>query len=216
MLFRIAEWLVAGINSADMKVAPNPRYEAMVDIIRQQKDSLRPWAEVAFRAATPQYAHSKKLIDGNGAYLHGSRWCAPCAFPCVSLSTTKDISILESYATAMHYGWKNADLQPRVLVSVRLKLDKVFDLVANTSLADKLDLAEIMAEDWHWVNNGGDESLGQALGRAAHDLSVEGFVVPSAQIEDGVNVVVFPEAWRPRSRMEVIGQAKLDRWLKKR
>ncbi len=124
--------------------------------------------------------------------------------------------MLESCATGLHYGWKTPDLQPRVVVSVRLKLNKILDFVVHTALADELDLADVLEENWRLVNNGGDESLGQALGRAAHDLGIEGFIVPSAKIDDGVNIAVLPEALGPHSHMEVVGEKELDRWIKKR
>lgn len=198
-----------------MKVDPNPRYDAMVDILRRHRKTLRPWQGVVFRAAMLPYARAEKLIDGKGAYRHGSRWCAPRAFRCVNLSTSTKTSLQESQASALYYGLKEADLQPRVLVGVRLKLHRLLHLVAGTTLAEELVLTDILAEDWRGVNNGGHESLGQALGRVIHDLGEEGIMAPSAQVKGGANIVVFSEALRPRSRMEVVGREELDHWLKK-
>jgi RES domain-containing protein len=198
-----------------MKLAPNPRHDAMADILRRHRKFLRPWQGDGFRSATLEYARSDKLIDGKGAYRHGSRWSAPRAFRCVNLSTAVNTAWQESHALAAYYGLKEAVLQPRVLAGVHLKLRRVLNLIGNAGLAHEVGLAEVLAEDWHIVNEGGSESLGQALGRAAHHLGAEAIIVPSAQVKGGSNIVVFPESIRPRSHMQVIGQRELDKWLKK-
>jgi len=199
-----------------MKLASNPRYDALVEILRRHRKFLQPWHGEAFRSAALPYACADKLIDGKGAYQHGSRWSAPRAFRCVNLSTAVDTAWQESHALAAYYGLKEAVLQPRVLVGVHLKLQRVLDLVGNVSLARETGLAEVLAEDWHRVNDGGSESLGQAFGRAAHHLGAEAIMAPSARVKDGRNIVVFPESLRARSQMKVIGENELDRWLKKK
>jgi len=154
-------------------------------------------------------------MDGLGAYRHGSRWSAPGAFRCVNLSTAADTAWQESHALAAYYGFKEAVLQPRVLAGVQLKLQRVLNLLDQAALAVELGLPEILAEDWHQANDGGGESLGQALGRAGHHLGIEALLVPSAQVKGGGNIVVFPECLRSLSRMQVIGDEELDKWLKK-
>jgi RES domain-containing protein len=199
-----------------MKLVPNPSYPALADILRSHRKSLRPWEGDGFRSTTLQYARSEKLIDGKGAYQHGSRWCAPRAFRCIHLSTTVDTAWQESHAVAADYGFKEAILQPRVLAGVRLKLQRVLNLVDQAELAQEVELAEALAEDWRTVNNGGGESIGQALGRAAQQLGAEALRVLSARVKGGHNIVVFPESLRAHSQMQVIGKEALDKWLKKR
>jgi len=199
-----------------MKLTPNPRYDALVGILRRHRKFLRPWQGDGFRSAALQYARSEKLIDGNGAYRHGSRWSAPRAFRCVNLSTAVDTAWQESHALASYYGLKEAILRPRVLAGVHLKLQQVFNLIKNAGLAHEVGLTEVLAEDWRTVNDGGSESLGQALGRAAHHLGAEAIIAPSAQVKGGSNIMVFPESLRPRSQIQVIGEGELNKWLKKR
>jgi len=189
-----------------MKLTPNPRYDALVGILRRHRKFLRPWQGDGFRSAALQYARSEKLIDGNGAYRHGSRWSAPRAFRCVNLSTAVDTAWQESHALASYYG----------LAGVHLKLQQVFNLIKNAGLAHEVGLTEVLAEDWRTVNDGGSESLGQALGRAAHHLGAEAIIAPSAQVKGGSNIMVFPESLRPRSQIQVIGEGELNKWLKKR
>jgi len=199
-----------------MKLAPNPRFSALADILRQHRKFFRPWQGDGFRSTTLQYARAEKLIDGNGAYQHGSRWCAPRAFRCVNLSTAVSTAWQESHANAARYGFKDAILQPRVLAGVHLKLQRALNLIENAELAQTMGLAETLAEDWRTVNDGGSESLGQALGRAAQQLGAEAMMVPSAQVNGGSNIVVFPESLRAHSQLQVIGEEELDKWLKKR
>ena len=199
-----------------MKLAPNPRFPALADILRRQRKFFRPCQGDGFRSTTLQYARSDKLIDGKGAYQHGSRWCAPRAFWCVNLSTAVNTAWQESHANAARYGFKDAILQPRVLAGVHLKLQRVLNLIENAELAQALGLAEALAEDWRTVNDGGSESLGQAMGRASQQLGAEAMMVPSAQVNGGTNIVVFPESLRAQSLIQVIGKEELDKWLKKR
>jgi RES domain-containing protein len=198
-----------------VSLAPNPRYEAFAAILRKHRPSLRPWRGDGFRSVSLRYARSDKLIDGQGAYQHGSRWSAPGAFRCVNLSTAADTAWRESHALASYYGLKESILQPRVLAGVQLKLLRVLNLLENAALARALASPEILAEDWRQMNDNGRESLGQALGRAAHHLGTEALLVPSAQVKGGGNIVVFPESLRALSRMQVIGDEELDQWLKK-
>lgn len=184
--------------------------------MRQKRKLLRPWSGIVFRATTLEFARSEKLIDGKGAYRHGSRWCAPRAFRCVNFSTAEKTALDESHANSIYYGFDKAVLHPRVVVNVSLTLRKVLNLLTNPTLARELALADMLKEDWHGINDGGSESLGQALGRAAHDLGAEAIVVPSARVKEAVNIVIFPEILIARSRMEVIGPEELDRWLKKK
>ena len=199
-----------------MKLAPHPRYRAIADVLRKHRNAALPWTGMAFRAAMLPFARADKLVDGKGAYLHGSHWCAPRAFRCVNLSTTAKTALQESHSLAAYYGWDEAVMNPRVIVGVNLKLHHVLDLVAYSTLAQQLALADMLAEAWRELNTAGDESFGQALGRAAHALDAEAIVVPSAQVKGGVNIVVFPEALQERSKIHVVGEDELNRWLKKK
>ncbi len=73
----------------------------------------------------------------------------------------------------------------------------------------------MLAGDWRKVNNAGHESQSQAFGRAADDLGAEGLLVPSARVPGAMNLVYFPESLGARSKVEVLGEDDLNRWLKK-
>ena len=55
-------------------------------------------------------------------------------------------------------------------------------------------LDDILRDQWWLAGSRGEESISQAIGRAAHACSVEALVAPPAQpIDDGVNLVLFPD-----------------------
>ena len=72
----------------------------------------------------------------------------------------------------------------------------------------------MVGQDWQKINAQGRETPGQALGRALFDARAEGFLVPSARVPDGLNLVVFPLNLRRTSRQHVLEETELRTWLK--
>ena len=171
-----------------------------------------------FRAALLPYAQTAKLLDGKGSLAHGSRWSAAGTFPAVNLSTSQETAIAESGASFTYYNFAPSDVRPKVIVAVRASLSKVLDLVAPKGLRARhwLELDSLLAEDWGKVNDAQHESQSQAFGRATHAIGAEAFLVPSARVPKGMNLVYFPPALARGSVVQILGEADLDRWLKKR
>jgi RES domain-containing protein len=199
-----------------VKLISNPRYDIFVEELRKTKRCFSKWNGIAFRAAPLEFARLVKLLDGKGSFRFGGRWSAAGTFPAVNLSTTEDAALNEGSASFAYYKLPLADIKPKVIVGVRLKLGKVIDLTNPKGINKQpwLRLDELLAEDWRKVNDGGHESQGQAFGRAAHDVGAEGLLTPSARVADGVNLVYFPESVLGRSKVEILGQEELERWLK--
>ena len=201
-----------------MKVKANPRYEAFLAELRKLKRPFMKWEGLAFRAAPLPHARVARLLDGKGSLRMGGRWSAAGTFPAVNLSTAPETAVKESGATFTYYNFAPSDVRPRVLVGVRLRLARVLDLVNPRGLRTKpwLGLTELLAEDWRKVNDAGHEAQSQALGRAVQEVGAEGLLAPSARVPGGINLVLFPASLAPRSGVEILGEAELDRWLKKR
>ena len=201
-----------------MRLTQNPRYEVFLTELRQVRRPFSKWKGILFRASCLPFAQTSKILDGQGSFAHGGRWAAPGAFPAVNLSTTQETAIAESSASFTYYNFAPSDVRPKVVVAVRASLSKVLDLIAPRGMRIKpwLELNELLAEDWHKVNDAHYESLGQAFGRAAHAFGAEAILVPSARVPGGMNLVSFPRIFAPGSQMEVLGQDDLDYWLKKR
>ena len=193
----------------------NPRYQIFLAELKKLTRPFRRWQGIIFRASPLQYARVAKLLDGRGSFEHGGRWCAAGCFPANNLSTTAETAIAESGAIFRHYGFDPATVRPRVLVAVRIRVSKVLDLCAPQGLRARhwMDLHDMLAEDWRKMNDRGRESLSQVFGRAAHDVGAEALLVPSARVPTGRNLVYFPESLRPGSKIEIMGESELNRWL---
>jgi RES domain-containing protein len=122
------------------------------------------------------------------------------------------VAVAESRATADYADVPWPFRTPRLLVAIELSLQAVLDLTRPEVLG-KLDLsaAELRAEDWRRVQETGQESLTQMIGRAVFTQGGEGMLVPSARVSGGVNVAYFPENQRTSSRVTVLEADKLER-----
>ena len=56
----------------------------------------------------------------------------------------------------------------------------------------------------------GVESFTQAFGRAAFDVGLNGLLVPSAKVQNGINVVYFPEKCSHSTEAKVWESEKLN------
>jgi RES domain-containing protein len=201
-----------------MKVIPNSRYTVFLGELKKLKKPFLMWKGLLFRASPLEYGRATKLLTGQGSFVTGGRWSAAGTFPAVNTSTDQGTCIAESGASFTYYNFAPSDVRPKVVVAVRVHLFRVLDLVFAKGLRAKswLEFPKLMAEDWHKVNYAGFEAQSQAFGRAAHDIGAEGLLVPSARVRGGVNLVYFPQSLTPRSKVEILGEDELHRWLKKR
>ncbi len=201
-----------------MKVRRNPRYDLFHAELRRLKPRFSKWQGVAFRAAPLEFSRLEKLLDGKGSLKAGGRWSAAGTFRAVNLSTTQEVAVKEGGANFTYYNFALSDVRPRLLVGVRFKLDRVIDLTRTDEVSrlKSIHLPELLAEDWRKVNDSGHESQSQALGRAIHDIGAEGLLAPSSRVPGGVNLVYFPESVLGRGKVEILGEAEVERWLKKR
>ncbi len=201
-----------------MKVRANPRYDAFLAHLQGARRLLVRWEGIAFRATPLPHANAIKLLDGKGSLQAGGRWSAAGTFPVVNLSTSQEAAVKESSASFTYYNFAPSDVRPKVLVGVRLRLTKVLDLVdpRGPRMLPWVGLEELLAEDWRKVNDAGHEAVSQALGRAAQATGAEGLLAPSARVAGGINVVYFPDSLATSSQIQILGEAELTRWLKKR
>lgn len=200
-----------------MKPAPNPRYDAFLVELQNLGRPFSKWRGLLFRASCLPYAQTAKLLDGKGSLTHGGRWSAAGTFSAVNLSTAQEAAIAESGASFTYYNFAPSDVRPKVIVAVRANFSKVLDLVTPKGLRTKtwLELDKLLAEDWHKVNDAKHESQSQAFGRAAHAIGAEALLVPSARVPGGMNLVYFPQSLARGSKVEILGENDLNRWLKK-
>jgi RES domain-containing protein len=186
--------------------------------LKKVKEPFLTWKGLLFRASPLEYGRATKLLNGQGSFVTGGRWSAAGTFPAVNTSTDQGTCLAESRASFTYYNFAPSDVRPKVVVAVRVHLFKVLNLVSRRGIGAKpwLELTKLQAEDWHKVNYAGYEAQSQAFGRAAHDIGVEGILVPSVRVQGGINLVYFPQSLTPKSKVEILGEDELNRWLKQK
>ena len=117
----------------------------------------------------------------------------------------------EAYQNILHLGFPASSIRPRVFAGAKARLQALFDLTNATVRAHLgFTLVELLNEDWLGIQEEGDESWTQAIGRGAYVAGFEGLLVPSAQDRpDGVNVVLFPDRLRRGSKIVILGADQL-------
>ena len=163
----------------------------------------------AFRSAGVKYANQEDLISGNGASDNGGRWNPP-GLRAIYASLDPITAVEESYQEFLKYGFAPGNIRPRVLAGVTLNVKRVLDLT-DGRIRRKLgfSLAELIDEDWHTIQTGGEESWTQAIGRGAKTVGFEGLLTPSARNQKGKNVVIFPGNLGSTSTIELISRDEL-------
>ena len=122
------------------------------------------------------------------------------------LSLDLDTALAEVKGWLDYYGLKPESALPRVFAAIQADLSEILDLT-NGAIRQRLQVSldRIIREDWRRLNDQGREALTQAIGRAAFEASFEGLLVPSAQNEEGRNLVVLREKMLPRSVLHELG-----------
>jgi len=201
-----------------MKVVPNPQYSVFLAELKKVNRPFSEWRGLLFRASPLAYGQTAKLLNGQGSFALGGRWSAAGTFLTVNTSTDPGTCLAESGANFTYYNWAPSDVRPKIIVAVEARFIKVINLVSPRGLHAKpwLELDEFMAEDWRKLNYANQEAQSQAFGRAAHDVGAEALLIPSARVPGGVNLVYFPKSLMARSRVELLGEDDLNRWIRKK
>lgn len=172
---------------------PHPEYDAL----RRRMSRIGPAdaiSFIAYRSAPPKYAAPHRILSGEGSRTAGGRFNAPGSFAAIYLSRSIETSTAEALAQARRFGIPDHRALPRVFVAVAVSDVRMLDLTVGavrTRLRASLD--RIVRDDWWRSNAEGKESFDQALGRAAFSVGYHGLMVPSTQMADGVNAVLFRE-----------------------
>ena len=149
-------------------------------------------------------------LPGVGAAGFGGRW-NPRGIKAVYASFDPVTATKESYQNFSEYGIGKQMIRPRVFVGAKVVLQRVFDL-GDRRIRRKIGftLEELIAEDWHAIQAGGEESWTQAIGRGCKKVSFEALIAPSARDQpSGMNLVVFPDRMMPGSKIELMGKEDL-------
>lgn len=152
-----------------------------------------PWSGVVYRSASVAYANRDDLLTGIGAKHAGARWNPPNSVATVYTSLDIRTATEEALAHHRYFGFPVETALPRVMVSIRINLQRVLNLTdskARRSLGVGRD--RLISEDWRASNANGSEVITQAIGRLAWEAQWEGVLVPSAVDRKGINLIIFP------------------------
>ena len=185
----------------DPAVAAHPQHDALLRRMLRLAADAQPWHGVLFRSAEPKYAMRDDRLDGIGGEKNGGRW-NPVGCRCVYGSLTPESAMAETLAAGRHYGLGPHAAMPRTFFAFEAEVTAALDLTDGAARRRlRVPLADLLGCDWRGERAAGREALTQTVGRAALRAGVEALLVPSASEAGGTNLVVFPPALRPGSRL---------------
>ena len=184
-----------------MEQSPNPleghaRFGNIVEALArmEKRDAFAAWDGHGYRCVRDTYANGTDLVSGAGTVRNGGRFTRRGGFATVYAATEPLLAVAETLAAYSKRHREPWQIAPLVIVAVKVRLDRVLDLTVRGNrffLMAKRE--ELVGEDWKAANDAGQESLCQAIGRAAHGVKVQALLVPSRLREDGTNIVLFPD-----------------------
>jgi RES domain-containing protein len=147
------------------------------------------------------------MLTGIGSMKSGARFNAPGSFPAVYGSTTPELAMIETLAYQRRAGLPVERALPLVFKAIAVDVERALDL-ADGAVMRELGVTadQIRTEAWWLARARGEESLTQAVGRAAHACGdVQLLLAASAQTPShGHNVIALPDRVRPPSRLKVL------------
>ena len=189
-----------------MTVKEYPDSFRLLSAMKLAVGRARPWTGTIFRSAPSKWAAGRDMLTGIGSMKSGARFNAPGSFPAIYGSTTPELAMIESLAYQRRAGLPVERAMPLVFKAISITVERCLDLTDAGMLADlELSLDQLRTDTWWLARARGEESLTQAVGRAAHASGIESLLVASAHaLDQGVNVVVLPDCLKPSSGLKVL------------
>lgn len=152
------------------------------------------WSGVIYRACGTKYALRSELVSGRGAFLKGGRWTPRGLVNAVYGSLEPETAMAESLGCLREFGVPVTEAMPLVFVALTVRFQRVLDLTDPTVTARlQVDHATLLGENWRASQRAGQETLSQAVGRAAVEQGLGGLLVPSSRRPGAHNLVLFVE-----------------------
>jgi hypothetical protein len=114
--------------------------------------------------------------------------------------------MIESLAFQRRAGLPVERALPLVFKAIAVRAERVLDLTDAAVLAELgLTAHQLRLEQWWLARARGEESLTQAVGRAAHASGIQALLAASAHTPaHGLDVIAFPVQIRAPSRLNVL------------
>ncbi len=193
-----------------MNSQESPEVLELFSRIKNCAPNVVAFAGVVFRSVGLRFANEEDILSGDGAATFGGRW-SPRRLSAVYMSLKVETATLESYQNLLKTGFRPEDFRPRLLIGARVRFCRLLDLTgAATRRRIGFTLGELIEEDWQTIQQSGEESWTQAIGRGCHTAGFEGLIAPSARDRPrGKNLVYFPNQLDESSRVELLGREDL-------
>lgn len=144
-----------------------PGVQELLDAIASCLPDAVALDDVAYRSAGMKYANAHDFLSGAGAAVHGGRW-NPRGIETAYASRSLDTAVKEAYQNILGFGFPASSIRPRVLAGAEITLQTVLDLTDRTSRRRLgFTLKQLVEEDWLGIQEEGEESWTQTIGRGA-------------------------------------------------
>jgi len=196
----------ARVGGTNVTVKEHSEFPRLLDAMRLVGPHLESWVGSIYRSAPPKWSAGRDMLTGAGSMKSGARFNAAGSFVAVYGSTSPELAMIESLAFQRRAGLPVEKALPLVFKAISVNVERMLNLTDPDVLAGIGVRADrLRAESWWLARMRGEESLTQALGRAAHKCGVQGLVFDSAHTRDhGHNVVLLPDNIHLPSRLRVL------------
>lgn len=188
------------------KVKEHPDYPRLRVAMKRAMPRALSWTGVIYRSAPPKWSAGHDMLTGAGSVNSGARFNAAGSFPMIYGSTTPELAMIESLAFQRRAGLPVEQAMPLVFKAISATVERLVDLTDSAVLADLgVTLDKLRADAWWLARLRDEESLTQAVGRAAHAHRVQALRVASAHTDaHGANILLLPEHISPPSELKVL------------
>jgi RES domain-containing protein len=157
-----------------------------------------------FRSIDLQWLLRGTPLSAVGSRLRGGRYNRKGGFEAFYLADTPETALYETEAIFKLAGVVVGVRQPpRVMLSLDYHLQHVLDLREPSVLKNLNLTVDDLKQPWKLLQAEKRPVLTQRIGAAAHAIDVEGLFVPSARVDNGTNLVIFPDRLRKGSTVEL-------------
>jgi len=187
----------------------SPEVQALFDAVATLHPKAAGFDGVVVRSVAIKYAGRDDFYSGVGAAKSGGRW-NPLGVEAIYASLDVRTATEEAYQNFNTFGFSLTAIQPRVTAGAMVSLNKVLDLT-SAKIRAALGFAkdELCDEDWRAIQQNGEESWTQTIGRGSVSAGFEGLIVPSARLRTGKNIVIYPENLGADSQIRILAADQL-------
>lgn len=157
-----------------------------------------------FRSIDLQWLREGTPLSSIGSRIFGGRYNRKGDFEAFYIADTQETALFETEAIFKIAGVVVGVRQPpRVMLSLDYDLHRVVDLREPSTLKSLDVTIDDLKRPWKLAQAERRPVLTQQIGAAARAVDIEALLVPSARVDAGTNLVIFPDRLRKGSKVEL-------------